>query len=230
MTAEPADVVGAEAPLAPAAASISVVWIDHMRRRLRYEKALARLAAAHQVALVAVHAPESQQAARMASGGGGVESRGIYLFIRGDVEVQVSAFLQSFRSTKVDVDSAGRPCFERKSTILVSGRALGLGSVPRGSYEAITDLPGPGLAAAIALCGIDDVSILRTLGEVASVDLQCACSPESPDPSPLHALRRVVVFKFDHIKAKYARKVRSRSLRLSESPHAHFCACARGRH
>ena len=99
-----------------------ILFLDHMRDQKRYEKNLARMAAGAGVAVRVLHThTDGHSASRPGGRGGGVDSRGVYLFVRGPAN-SVAAFNKQLRSEKVDVDSKGKSCFERQVSAVLAAR------------------------------------------------------------------------------------------------------------
>ena len=94
-----------------------IIWLDHMRDRSRYEKHLMQFAEQQQVACRTLLSPASVSSS---SAKRGLDCCGVHLIVVGERE-GLKGFLRDLRSQKVDVDSSGKPCLERKATVLHEG-------------------------------------------------------------------------------------------------------------
>ena len=92
----------------------TLIYLDHMRNRKRYERYLRHFADENQIDCWAFHSIKESNKSKKNDN---VDSRGIFVLLRGD-QVSIASFLKQLRTENVDHDSKGKPCLERQMTVL----------------------------------------------------------------------------------------------------------------
>ena len=115
---------------------VVLLQLDHVRDRGRYEKALLKITASSGVACEVIHSNRGDK----------IDSKDPFILVRGPHDA-VGSFLRQLRSEKVDVDSKGKACLERKASCLVDTTTDKPGALEPGHFGACME-NGEGLRGA----------------------------------------------------------------------------------
>lgn len=99
-----------------------IVFLDHMRDRKLYENSLSIFSASTGVSCRVIHrsdrcSPDDRSSGQTLRRVGGVDSREVVVVLCGP-STSVPDFLKRLRTEKVDVDSKGKSCLERKAAVV----------------------------------------------------------------------------------------------------------------